>query len=211
LNEQLAGKEITIICVAYKRYKKIHVLIHSLICQSLDNWKLHIIHDGYDQKMDELLAPYRDKYPQIRYEFTTTRHNDYGHTLRDIGIEQADTEYILITNDDNYYVPEFLKLMFAEISQADLDMLLCDMVHSHLDSGQKEMRYQADTYGFFSTFPKNFKVDIGCFIVRTVLAKQVGFRDKSFTGDGIFVEDIIAAAGEELRIGKLNKILFVHN
>jgi hypothetical protein len=211
LSEHGQGKEITIVCVAYKRYAKIQVLVHSILCQSLNNWKLHIIHDGYDQEMDELLGPYREKHPQISYEFTPTRYDDYGHTLRDIGIRQVETEYLLITNDDNYYVPEFLKLMFQEINRAELDMVLCDMVHSHLDSKQEEMRYQADTYGFFSTYPKNFKVDIGCFIVRTELAKQVGFRDKSFTGDGVFVEDIIASVGKEIRIGKLKKILFVHN
>lgn len=199
------------VCVAYKRYAQIPVLIHSMLCQSLHNWKLHIIHDGYDEEMDNLLRPYHEKHPEIRYEFTPTRHNDYGHTLREIGIHKADTEYLLITNDDNYYVPEFLKLMFREIDTHQLDMVLCDMVHSHLKMGEGAKRYAADQYGFLSTRPKKFGVDIGCFIVRTQLAKQVGFADKSFIGDGTFVEDLIAAGGESMKIGKINKVLFVHN
>jgi len=211
LKERETKKDITIVCVAYKRYTQIPVLIHSFLCQSLQNWKLHIIHDGYDQKMDELLQPYQEKYPQIHYEFTPSRHNDYGHTLREIGIQKADTEFILITNDDNYYVPEFLKLMFREISARQLDMVLCDMVHSHLSGGDGSKVYNADQYGCLSTFPKKFMIDIGCFIVRTELAKRVGFKDKSFIGDGTFVEDLIAGAGDSMKIGKLRKVLFVHN
>lgn len=211
MSERELKKDITIVCVSYKRYTKIPVFIHSILCQSLQNWKLHIIHDGYDQEMDDLLRPYHEEHPEISYEFTPSRHNDYGHSLREIGIQKADTEYLLITNDDNYYVPEFLKLMFQEISKEQLDMVLCDMVHSHLKVMEGGMSYDADQYGFFRTFPKKYMVDIGCFIVRTKLAKRVGFRDKSFIGDGTFVEDIIAAVGDSIKIGKLNKILFVHN
>ena len=211
MSELKSNKDITIVCVAYKRHTQIPVLIHSILCQSLHNWKLHIIHDGYDQEMDDLLRPYQEKYPEISCEFTPLRHNDYGHSLREIGIKKADTEYLMITNDDNYYVPEFLKLMFREITTNQLDILLCDMVHSHLKTGEGLNSYDPDQYGFLSTFPKKFRVDIGCFIVRTELAKKVGFRDKSFIGDGTFVEDIIEAAGDSIKIGKLNKVLFVHN
>jgi hypothetical protein len=57
--------------------------------------------------------------------------------------------------------------MFREITTNQLDMLLCDMVHSHLKTGEGLESYDADQYGFLSTFPKKYKVDIGCFIVRT--------------------------------------------
>lgn len=211
MNNTAQEKEITIVCVAYKRPKKIPVLIHSFLCQSLQNWKLHIIHDGYDAEVDEVLRPYAQKYPEISYEFTPTRFDDYGHSLRAIGIERADTEFLLITNDDNYYVPEFLRLMFEEIHAKHLDMLLCDMVHSHLKVAAGNMSYTADQYGYFPTAPRKFMVDIGCFIVRTELARRVGFRDKSFVGDGTFVEDILEACGDSIRVGKLDKVLFVHN
>jgi hypothetical protein len=204
-------KDLTIVCVAYKRYAQIPVLIHSFLCQSLQNWKLHIIHDGYDQEMDAVLRPYCDRHREITYEFTETRYNDFGHTLREIGIQKADTEYILITNDDNYYVPEFLKLMFNEISMHNLDMVLCDMVHSKINVTDGQMYYLKDQYHYFRTYPKKFMIDIGCFIVRTELAKKAGFRDKSFTGDGTFVEDIISISDKPIRVGKLEKILFVHN
>lgn len=187
LSKAGSHKDITIICVAYQRYDKIPVLIHSFLCQTLQNWKLHILHDGFDEKMDRLLSPYQLGHPQISYEFTEQRYDDFGQTLREMGLKDVDTEYGLITNDDNYYVPEFLKLMFEEIQSRQLDMLLCDMVHSHLPTGEGKKQYEYGQYGYLSTFPKKFQVDIGCFIVRTELAKKAGFRDKSFIGDGTFV------------------------
>ena len=45
-------KEITVICVAYKRYKNIPVLIHSFFAQTLQNFRLIVIHDGYDADME---------------------------------------------------------------------------------------------------------------------------------------------------------------
>lgn len=204
-------KEITIICVAYKRHAQIHVLIHSVLCQTLRNWKLHIIHDGYDAQMDEILGEYAQRYPEITFQFTEVRHDDYGHTLRELGIQAVDSEYVLITNDDNYYVPEFLRLMFNEIRTHQLDMVLCDMVHSHIEIVDGRLRYIKDQYRYFPTYPKKFMVDIGCFIVRTAMAQQVGFRDKSHAGDGTFVEDLMSKFYGIIKVGKLNKVLFVHN
>lgn len=76
--------------MAYKRYAQIHVLIHSMLCQTLRNWRLHIIHDGYDAQMDEILCVYGRQHPEITFQFTEVRHNDYGHTLRELGIRMAD-------------------------------------------------------------------------------------------------------------------------
>ena len=67
------------------------------------------------------------------------------------------------------------------------------------------------TGAVLQTYPRKLMIDIGCFIVRTALAKQVGFRDKTHNGDGTYVEDIVSRFGQTMRIGKLNKVLFVHN
>jgi glycosyltransferase involved in cell wall biosynthesis len=203
----MTKKEITIICVAYKRYKTIHVLINSILCQTLDNWKLLVIHDGPDEKMKSILERYADENENIEFMFTETRYNDYGHTLRDMGIQMADTEFLMLTNDDNYYMPVFLEYMFNSIRANNLDFVLCDMIHSHNNPGV----YIQQPYNLFKSFPKLNYIDIGNFIVKTSIAKDVGFKDRSFGADGIFVEQIRMRYGERLRIGKVTNILFVHN
>jgi hypothetical protein len=110
------------------------------------------------------------------------------------------------TNDDNYYVPVFLEEMFRKADSEALDLVLCDMVHSHNHPGNRPQ----DSYNAFTTEPRTNSVDIGCFIVKTELAKAVGFRDKSFAGDGTFVDDIMSS-DPPVKWGKIDKILFVHN
>lgn len=201
---------LTVICVAYRRYRNLPVLIHSFLAQTLQNFKLIVIHDGPDAEMEALLKPFREQHPGvIDFCFSEQRYNDYGHTLRDIGIRLADTEYLLITNDDNYYVPKFLEYMFMPIQQqpeAPPDIVFCDMVHSHLNPG---LRRQLP-YNPFETRPERNGIDMGCFIARTALARQVGFRDKGFAGDATYFEDLVRATGEP-RIIKIPMTLFVHN
>lgn len=203
-------KQLTIICVSYKRYEMIPILIHSFLAQTLQNFKLLIIHDGYDQRMDEILSVFKRDYPdRVDYQFSETRFNDYGHTLRDIGIKQADTEYVLITNDDNYYAPRFLEQMFHAIDarpDAHPDIVYCDMIHSHNNPG---LRWQLP-YNRFETAPKRNHIDIGCFIAKSELAKKVGFRDKGFAGDATYFEDLLKAAPKP-RVVKIPMVLLVHN
>lgn len=203
-------KALTVICVAYKRYRNLPVLIHSFLAQTLQNFKLIVIHDGYDSQMASLLTPYREQYPEeFDFCFSQQRYNDYGHSLRDMGIQLAQTEYLLITNDDNYYAPKFLEYMFMPILQQPEDppeIVFCDMIHSHMNPGVSRQL----PYNPFPTRPERNHIDMGCFIAKTALARQVGFRDKGFAGDATYFEDLVRAAGQP-RIVKIPMTLFVHN
>lgn len=203
----LAKKDLTIICVAYKRYKQIPVLVHALLAQTLQNFRLIVLHDGFDDHMNRILGELKTKNPDvIDYFFSRERYNDFGHSLRDIGIRMVDTEYLLITNDDNYYCPLFVENMFAALHAHHADVVMCDMIHSHSNPGGRPQ----PGYGLFVTAPQRCSVDIGCFIARTKLARQVGFRDKSHDGDATYFEDLLSVK-KDIRIAKVNQVLFVHN
>lgn len=199
--------ELTIVCVAYKRYQNIPVLIHCLLAQTVQNFKLLILHDGYDQEMDELLSQYKSRHPQLLdYAFTQVRHNDYGHTLRELGIQMTQTPFLLLTNDDNYYCPVFVEKMFQALSAHQADLVLCDMIHSHNNPGG----HAQPPYSLLKTAPQPGLIDIGCFIVKTELAKGVGFVDKGHDGDATFFMDLLRT-NPAIRIAKVNQVLFVHN
>ena len=195
---------LAIYCVAYKRYDTILVLVYSLMCQTYRDFRLVVIHDGEDVEMQALLTRLKATYPErFDFLFTEKRFNDYGHSLRQMAIEQCQSEFILLTNDDNYYAPPFLEHMFNKIDSDGLDVVLCDMIHNYDIHGKP-------SYNALITQPKRLFVDIGCFIARTKLAKQVGFRDKTHNGDATYFEDLVAA-NRNIKIGKVDKVLFVHN
>ena len=200
-------KEITIVCVSYKRYELVPVMVYCLLAQTLQNFRLLLLHDGPDEKMEQLFASFKQQHPDvIDYYFSEQRYNDYGHSLRDIGIKMADTEYILITNDDNYYCPDFLEIMFDAIHKTGAGIAMCDMVHGHANPGNRPL----PRHSYFETFPRVNDMDMGCFIAKTSWAKQAGFRDKGYAGDATYFEDILKLAGDA-KFVKVHQVLFYHN
>ena len=191
-------KSLEIVVVAYKRPIQIQVLIHSLAAQTCQDFFISIYHDGFDPEILSILTDLKVMYPDmINFEFTQGRYNDYGHSLREIGIGKASAEYILITNDDNYYCPTFVSEMLKKLPSNDL--VYCDMIHSHTDYKR-----------IFRTYTRLGSIDVGSMIVRTELAKKIGWPDKSYSGDGTYCEDLMSSI-PNIRVKKIRKVLFVHN
>jgi hypothetical protein len=144
---------------------------------------------------------------RISFYSTPIRYNDYGHSLRSIGIQKflGGSDFVLLTNGDNYYCPKFVEEMLGAAEQG-ADFVYCDMVHSHyrIDSSS------GSNYGFFATELKYTKIDVGSFIVRSSIAESVGFRNRHHDADWDYVSDILKNF-PSLKIVKIPKVLFVHN
>ena len=96
------------IVVCYERYYNVQCLIYSLLSQTYDNFEVILIHDGYNQQHEDIIKPYlSDK--RFKYIYTDQRCNDWGMSLRNKGLQLAKGEWIINTNDDNYYVPVYLE------------------------------------------------------------------------------------------------------
>lgn len=185
---------ISVQVVTFNRPKKLRVLISAIICQTFENWSLHVVHDGPSEDAAAICNSFSDD--RIHYYETETVNGAWGHPNRDWALSLMDGEYMLFTNDDNYYVPEFMERLLNKAQQEGLDFVYCDMVHNH------------QNYQVLRTEPRRCHIDMGAFLVKTALAKQVGFKDYDYCGDGVFVEKVVASGA---RIGKAEGILFVHN
>lgn len=194
-------KRLSVVIVTYQQPDELACLLYAFATQTLQNFEIHVLHDGPHAPTRAIVERFIAEHPSVpcKYRETDRRYNDYGHTLRQIGIEEAGCEFILITNGDNYYVPRFVELTFDGIDQSKLDLVLFDMVHSHF------------AYIPFSTAPMRWNIDMGSIVVRTAMAKRVGFRDKGFEGDATFIEDLLRDEHGPRKVGKLCRTLFVHN
>jgi len=83
--------------------------IASLQAQTFRDFEILCYHDG----------PLTDTSVQMSLPVrcTPTRHNDWGHSLRDLGIRQATGDYILHFNADNVLYPHALQSLAAEIAR----------------------------------------------------------------------------------------------
>ena len=189
---------LTIVVATYQQELALDCLLKSSVCQTLQNFKVLVIHDGPSQTTPSIVsACSRERPGRFDYLETPDRLNDFGHSLRAVGIDKSSTEFILLTNGDNYYAPRFVEFMFEAIDTHNLDIAFCDMIHSY-------------TYGLLRTRPFRNYINSGCFIAKTDAAKSVGFRDKSFSGDATYFEDLLNYLPTPA-VGKVRKVLMVHN
>ena len=190
-----------IICTAFKRVMPLQTLINSFIVQTDPNWRLHIIHDGKPPlEMYEVITGYNDS--RITFTQTPEVHGAWGHINRNLVLKKLvgkPNDCVLITNDDNYYVPAFIELMLGS-ALTDVGVVYCDTVHSYFG------------YNVHKSKLKKNKIDMGAFIVNLPIAKQVGFKDIKKEADGIYAEkcmDVCKTKG--LRTVYIEKPLFIHN
>lgn len=200
-------KKLGILSVCYNQNYSLKCFINSFKSQTLQNFDLHIIHDGeWNSKIKQSL--YDENYisDNIFLHNTQERYNDYGHSLRDWGIKKFhnDYEYFLITNSDNYYSPKCLEYIFSEVDE-NTGVVYFNMVHSH-DQGY-------GTYAVLTTDFIEYRCDIGSFIVKSDIAYHVGFNQRDFNADAFFIKKIneYKEKYKKFDIKKINKCLMVHN
>jgi glycosyltransferase involved in cell wall biosynthesis len=193
---------VDIIAVTYGQNEILKCFINSIRAQTSNNWRLVIIHDGpneilrKDLKDNGYLSSNR-----ITFIEHPVRTENYGHLLRKWSLENViQHEYVLLTNGDNYYTPN----MIEEVSKRNEDLIFFDLVHSH----KTKHNNNKSTYGYMDSEMVCSRVDMGNVVIKSELAKKVGFNSTDFAADWIYFNEVLELSPT---IFKINKVLFVHN
>lgn len=181
-------KTVTIVCPIYDAYPQI---ISSMLCQSYTNWELWLIHDG----PNELQIPDDSR---IKYIQVPRKENDYGHTIRREYLQKVTTQYVLITNGDNYYMPSFLEKAIAAMAPESIASYCQQIAHNYI--GYKIMNCSLQR-GF---------IDCGQVLLRSNEAKAVGWNSTEHSADWFFFEALIKKYGAK-RWMPFKGCHFVHN
>jgi choline kinase len=193
---------VDIVAVTYGQNSILKCFINSIKSQNNNNWRLFIIHDGINNQLRKELTD--EKYlveNKVMFLEHPKRTENYGHLLRKWALENIDlNEYILLTNGDNYYMPN----MVDEVCNRNEDLIYFDLVHSH----KNKNNHNKHTYGYMNSQFKLGFVDIGNVVVKSNLAKKVGFNSIRFAADWDYINDLLKLSPS---IYKIDKILFVHN
>ena len=192
--------KIEFIIPTYARVNHLVTLLGSLRSQSNPNWTAHIVGDcPPDEIVEEIkkvVTFFND--PRIKFSTLEHRHQDWGHSPRQYGLDNATEEWVCMTGEDNYYVPEFVDRMLEE--GKNHHFVYCDMVHNWTDRQylpiQSELKYGL--------------IDIGNFITKTNMAKRIKLKTEFEHADFLFVEDF-KKKFERAKVKKVAGILYVHN
>lgn len=192
---------LDIIAVTYNQTDILKCFINSIKSQNNNNWRLFLIHDGKNNELRLDLESNGYLTDNVIFIEYPERTNNYGHILRKWALQNLVTnEYVLITNGDNYYVPT----MVDEVLNKNEDFIYFDLVHSH----QNISNHNKSSYGHMKTILSISNIDMGCVVVRSEIAKSVGFNSTGYTADWDYFNEILE---QNPSIVKIDKILFVHN
>jgi len=185
---------ITFIATSHNETYSAYMFISSLKLQTKHNWKCIIYNDGPNDFIKNVVTQFNDN--RITYYESDKPNGFWGHYSRQSALKYVDTEFLIQTSIQDYYIPTTVEEILNVSSFSDLILFNC--LHNHFN------------YNVLNSTPKIDRVDWGCHAVRTKIAKSVGIQQpESSTCDGIFVENCLKYSG--LRYYKIEKILTTHN
>ena len=192
-----------VICTVYQRCETLKVLVGSFLLQTNPEWKLHVVHDGpAPDNIKAFMAQFQTN-PQVEFTETDKVRGLWGHPNRKIMLSKLQyscKDFVLITNDDNYYVPKFVEIMLRSANSMMTGMTYCDTLHSYMN------------YNVLKTRIKVNFVDMGSFIVRVDIAKRVGFKHEHLQADGQYAVECAQQCSKlKLQLKYIPLALFIHN
>ncbi len=211
------SQDVLFIAPIYQYYP---ILLHALISQQCKSWRLLLIHDG---PPPEWLRDHvkhtsmrsgtaaEGAHPvvadsRIDFRWSDTRANEFGHNLREWGInivkseeQYKDIGYIVHTNADNYYAPGLVGTVLKRMIPNDSIMAVYfDCIHNY------------HKWLLLKSKLKFCKIDLGCVVYRASVAIKAGFPWRNHGGDWALIEHVIEKHGKD-NIRKIPGVFLVHN
>jgi predicted O-linked N-acetylglucosamine transferase (SPINDLY family) len=202
--------------------------LQSLYHQKYDNFEILLLHDGprvHPWETDEFPPP---STLRLKVYSTPQRANDYGHSLRDLGLSMARGQYVLITNADNYHYTDMLLKVYQEITRPyppvlihDIDRTAPDIIifgilakgylslgtHENLiDFREFNQEMAARQWLYLSGYPAVVKnIDCMQFVMRRDLWLREGgwYIKVSQAADGLLFQEMVKKYGVRYLVGPL--------
>lgn len=178
--------------------------INSFLCQTYQNFELFIVHDGPipfgDNQYKQMLLNFIAQFENIKFFETEERLQKHGYPHRSkYALCDQEFDWVLFTNDDNYYAPVFLEALLSTADTPDIKLVYCDMIHSHTG------------WQVLDTKLGLCEIDIGAFMITKEVANKVPIpvMGDCFISDGIFISNILAKFPNCAK--KSKHVFFVHN
>ena len=217
-----------IFATAYNRFPQI---ISSVLCQKHAHTKLEIWYDGImNGQMEIFYGNYMNMGDAlIIKEVGEEAKGNYGHHLKKEFLETFDdskSEYLLITNEDNYLSPYFIQKAIEQLEKhPDKIGAYCSgMVHNYKpdDSLGNNLSWRQrknalvdghiiDGYGLIPCRIEKGFIDISSIVFRSSVAKAVHWGDFSHSSDWDYIENVAKAFGGIDKFIAFPGIHLVHN
>ncbi len=114
-------KQYSVIVPIYNAESTLPHCIDSLVKQLIADYELLLVNDGSTDGSGSICQDYAARYPQIRY---FQKGNGGVSSARNLGLEQAEGEYILFVDSDDYVSDDYFTVIDRELAQHPADLLM---------------------------------------------------------------------------------------
>ncbi|ANZ57748.1 hypothetical protein BGL34_03835 [Fructilactobacillus lindneri] len=201
--------DISVIMPSYNSEKTIGSAIDSILNQETEyNFEILIIDDGSSDKTIDIVKRRMAVNDNIRLFF---QEHKFQAEARNKGIKNSNSKYIMFSDDDDLYKPDFIenmgksiqtkKLVIAGIEKRFSDNHIEIEDHSILETAQDD----SQLIGNYLT--KNQEMDVGLwnkiFVKKVIDDNEIKMSNENFFEDSLFVLQYLMSIN-------INEIFYIH-
>lgn len=111
----------SVIIPVYNAKETLRRCLDSLVRQQFSDYELLLINDGSTDGSDAICREYANTYSCVRY---FVKENDGVSSARNLGLEQAEGEYILFVDSDDYVSENYFSVISDALDNNMVDLLM---------------------------------------------------------------------------------------
>jgi len=191
----------SVIIPLYNKENFIENTIQSVLSQTFADFEVLVINDGSTDKSEEKVLQFKNS--RIQYY---SKENEGVSIARNFGIEKAQSDYITFLDADDYWYPDFLKVMHEYCTQFIKQKVFAAAIEIETSKKIFPAQYSIEKTADFE-FVNYFKASKKETVICTSCAV---FNKKVFEKVGVFDPKIKSGQDTDLwiRIGLVYPVLF---
>ena len=121
---------VSVIVPVYKAERWLHRCVDSILAQTMEDFELLLIDDGSPDRSGEICDEYAKKDSRVR---VFHKENGGVSSARALGVKEANGEYSIHVDPDDYIAVNMLEDMVEKAQELDCDVLMCDYYEKNGD------------------------------------------------------------------------------
>ena len=183
--------KLSIIVPIYNVAPYLRKCVDSLLLQDINDYEIILVNDGLPDECPQICDDYAEKYTNI----TAIHQLNAGLSeARNTGTREAQGEYIMYVDSDDYLEPNVLGALMEQIELDQLDVLRFRMQNVKEDGEvfipHEGMKSDFNDYSNIPTDGLSFLNDrmwVQCYAVQFIFRRQLAFQEQ--LTPGIYFED----------------------
>ena len=178
-------KRITIIVPVYNAGANIEHCVQSILKQTFKDFVVLLINDGSTDDSLKRINEYQTKYPDI---FKVLTHENKGVVeTRHRGLKEADTEYVMFMDNDDFIDDNYVEVLYNEIEKSQMDIVISgyrranfDKVFFTIPSENDEWTKYRITAPWARIFRRKFLIDNDVRFLKTYIGEDTFFNISAY-------------------------------